>query len=189
MSMHKIVETINVYPVPDYEDNYVVTRYGEIGRLIRYAGTYTVIRPLKKSNNANSGYLWCHLSKNGVVRSFAASNICYAAYNSLPMDAVKRLQIRHRDGDTTNDSFHNLIQTTPSSLRLSQFDLYWDSGYKVLYLGRGDFNKIVIESGLSGWQVIDAVLHGRKSHDGYIIKVAKQFKDKLSQMIEEGVVS
>lgn len=189
MSKYKAVDTINVYPVPGYEDNYVVTRYGEIGRLIKYAGTYTVIRPLKKSNKANSGYLWCHLSKNGVVRSFAASNICYAAYNGLPMDVVKRLQVRHRNGNLSDDSFHNLIQTVSSSLRLSEFDLYQNNEYETIYLCRGDFNKIMTESGLSSWQVIDLVLHGRKSHKGYIIEVAKQFKDKLSQMIEDGVVS
>lgn len=189
MSKYKAVDTINVYRVPGYEDNYVVTRFGEICRLIKYVGTYTVVRPLKKSNKGNSGYLWCHLSKNSVVRSFAASNICYAAYNHLPMDVVKRLQIRHRNGDLADDSFHNLIQTVRSSLRLSEFDLYRDDGRALMYLGRGDFNKIARDTGLSGSQVMDSVLYGRKRRDGYVIRLAQQYKDVLSRMIEEGVVS
>lgn len=189
MSIYRVVAAVNAYPVPGYQDNYVVTRYGEIGRLIEYAGEYVVIRLLKKSNKANSGYLWCHLSKHGVVRSFAASNICYAAYNHLPMDVVKRLQIRHRNGDLADDSFHNLIQTVRSSLRLSEFDLYRDDGRALMYLGRGDFNKIAIDTGLSGSQVMDSVLYGRKRRDGYVIRLAQQYKDVLSRMIEEGVVS
>lgn len=86
-------------PVPGYETDYSVS---SLGRFKKNRTGRTTYGHLMKSN----GYMYVHLSKDGVARNFRAHILVILAFGGPPSD--DGLQVRHLDGNRTNNAADNL---------------------------------------------------------------------------------
>lgn len=137
--------------VPNYENKYQISSFGNVKSIYRISGKIRLLRPMKDKD----GYLYVALSVLGKIKTFKVHQLVAMAFHGHVPDGTMNIVVDHKDNNRMNNCVNNL-QLIPHRENTSKDKKAGTSSFIGVYYSKKD-NK---------WKV-NIRFKDRKIHLGY----------------------